>query len=63
MDLSRLNSWRLNHGSDGEKEREATKLLEQHEMALERLGIDFDGSNAITDQRDDERQIPLLKAS
>ena len=63
MDLSRLNLWRLNHGSDGEKEREATQLLEQHEMALERLGIDFDGSNAITDQRDDERKIPLLKAS
>lgn len=55
MDLKRLNSWRLNHGSDGEKEREANKLLEQHEMALEKLRIDYDGSNAIADQRDAKR--------
>lgn len=62
MDLSRLNSWRLINGSDKDKEREGNILLEQHEMALERLGIDFDGSNAITDQSDDERQLALLKA-
>lgn len=63
MDLSSLNSWSLNYGSDSEKERESNKLLEQHEMALERMGIMFDGNSAITYQRDDEGKIPLLMAS
>lgn len=63
MDLSKLNTWRLVHGCEVEKEREANRLLEQHEAALMKLGIEFDGSNAITDQRDAQKQIPLLKAS
>lgn len=63
MDLSRLNSWRLHNGSDSEKETEANKLVEQHEIALQSLRIDFNGSNAITDKRDDVRQIQLLKVS